>query len=689
MADASLGADLITAVGAGSDKFNVNGLVEGLMAAESAPVNARLDRQEENLDARLSAFGSVKGALAGFQGLLSGLTTLSDLQQRTVTSSDSSLFTATSSGQATPGSYRVEVNQLAQSHSLYSGSFSSTTDSVGSGTLTFRFGTTVYDSGSDKYSSFSQNSEKAAATITIDSGNNSLQGVRDTVNSADIGVQATIVNDGSGYRLLFTSTESGENNSLEVVADDGDGDDTDSSGLSQLAFNGSATNLSQSVVAQDSETVVNGLTVTRGSNTLSGVVEGVMLELQSASPGSAHTLTVAHDTASLKGGISNFVGDYNALMTVFDSYTRYDASSEEAGALQGDSALRSMISDIRGVLADTLDGLEGSMTTLRDIGISSDRYGKLELDEAVLDSAISDDFDRVARIFAVGGDADDALVRYDTFDSDTSVAGEYALNITQLATQGLLSGEGNLPSGFSPKLTIDAENDNFVVKVDGVSSGTLTLTHGEYKNAGAGDALAADVQSMINGDSALQAAGVSAVVTYDEGNNRLIVNSSSYGAGSSVEITSVDTNTAAELGFSVGAGVAGQDVAGTIGGEAATGSGRFLTGSAGDVEGIRLEVLGGSIGARNNVNFSRGYADQLNTVLSRILDDEGVLEGRLEGLSDRLGEIGEKREKLQVKLDRMELRWRQQFTALNALMGEMESTGTFLEQTFKAMRGET
>jgi len=223
----------ITSLGVGSG-LDIGGLVDQLVAAEVQPASSRLDRREANLQAELSAFGTLKSALAGVQDQLKGLSTIG--AARTTSSSNTDLIAASATANAVPGSYDIEVGQLAQAHALASRSYGALTDVVGTGTLDFQFGTTDYEAATDSYNGFIPNPARSPQTLIIDETNNTLEGVRDAINTARMGVNAVIVNDGSGYRLLLSAEDSGAANSLQITVSGDAG-----SGLADLAFDASAT----------------------------------------------------------------------------------------------------------------------------------------------------------------------------------------------------------------------------------------------------------------------------------------------------------------------------------------------------------------------------------------------------------------------------------------------------------------
>jgi flagellar capping protein FliD len=206
----------IQSLGIGSGLLT-NELVDDIIATEREPAENRLNAEQALIEARISAYGEINASVSAFSSALQSLSLPSTFNASTATSTNESAVTATASSVAVSGSYLVEVDALASSHSLASGAYENLDDTIGSGSLTFRFGRITFDD-QDSYQSFTVNGDSSTKTVTINSTNNTLAGVRDAVNNADFGVQASIIDDGTGFRLLFTSDDSGATNSLEVVA---------------------------------------------------------------------------------------------------------------------------------------------------------------------------------------------------------------------------------------------------------------------------------------------------------------------------------------------------------------------------------------------------------------------------------------------------------------------------------------
>src|SRR5262245_45013802 len=252
--------------------LDIDGIVSQLMTIERKPLD-QIDQKEASYKAQLSAYGTMRSALATLQSAVRALANVSKFRGAKATVGDPSLLSASASSSAAAGTYNIEVQQLAQAQKLKSPVLAS----LGTGTVTIEFGS--YSAGA-----FTANADKDAKTITVTQS--SLAGVRDAINAADAGVRANIVNDGTGERLVIASNDSGTANALRITVDDADGNDTDAAGLSQLAFDASAggvQNLSETVAALDARVVIDGITVTSASNQVSGAIEGLTLNLKKAS----------------------------------------------------------------------------------------------------------------------------------------------------------------------------------------------------------------------------------------------------------------------------------------------------------------------------------------------------------------------------------------------------------------------
>ena len=382
----------VTGTGSGLD---IDGLVASLVAAERVPAESRLNSREASITSLSTSFSSAKSAVSDFESAANKLALASTFSQFTTSSSDITKATISATSSASLGSYQLAVTNLASAQTLASGTFSATTDKLGTGTMTIALGTPTY-SGST-YSSFSQTS---SVDITIDSSNNTLAGVRDAINSAGAGVNASILKNGDDYQLLLVSEETGLSKSMSIsITGDSVGGDNDNDGLSRLAFNSSGSQLTQSAAGANANFSINGLAVSSVSNTVTDVIDGVTLNLLSATS-SAITIDVKTDTDTIVADVQAFVDKYNAYATLFKDLTKYDAASGTAGPLQGDSTARSVMSQIRSELGKSVTGLSGSYTSIADVGISIDKSGVMTFTQSTFKTAFATAPTEVTGVFA-------------------------------------------------------------------------------------------------------------------------------------------------------------------------------------------------------------------------------------------------------------------------------------------------
>lgn len=378
-----------SSVASSSVGLDVQSLVSQLMASERRPID-KLNTRVTSYQAKISSFGTLKGLLSGFQTALKGLNT--SFQSVNATSSDTSVASASAGSTAAAGTYALNVTKLAQAQSLVAAGQTSSATAIGSGVATV----VTFDFGTTSGATFTSNGS-GTKTITIDGTNNTLQGISDAINAAQMGVSATIVNDGSGtpYRLALTSTSSGVSNSIKITTDAGD---AAVDGL--LAHDpAGAQNLTQTVAAQDAVFTVNGIALSNASNTITDAIQGVNLTLNKEA--ATTTLTVTHDTSAVTAAVSGMVDTYNALASQIKSRSAYGDTTATAGALAGDGTLRLMQDQMRGIFnTPATPESGGTLTRLAEVGVSFQADGTLKLDSGKLNSAMANNFSDVANLFS-------------------------------------------------------------------------------------------------------------------------------------------------------------------------------------------------------------------------------------------------------------------------------------------------
>jgi len=654
----------ISSPGIGSN-LDVNSIVNQLMSVEQQPLT-RLAHKEVAYEAKLSAYGSIQGALSSFQSTMAGLANASKYTSISASVSDSSIASASASSIAAVGNFSLQVDKIAQKQSLVSAAFTDTTSAIGTGTLNIQFG--EYSGGS-----FTQNADKASTSITIDATNNSLVGVRDAINKANAGVTASIINTGGGFKLSLTSNDTGTKNTIKLTVDEGTGtpaDNTDTTGLSKLAFDpaavaGSGKNLTESQAANNAEFWINGVFVSKPTNTATDVIQGVTLTLNKiTTAGSPVTVSVNRSTSSLSTAAADFVKSFNDLNITIRQLTGYDSKTKQAGLLQGEFAPNAVLSQIRNSLNGTALGLDGQRFSLSQLGITFQKDSSLTFDAGKLSKTLEANPSIIAGFFASTGLATDANVTFASKTASTAI-GKHELNVTQLATQGTVAG------ALAPQLNITAgSNDTIVATVDNQTV-SVKLEAKLYTDA---TALASEVQSKING--ALTASGNSVTATVSGG--KIALTSSTYGSGSKVIISGNGADGLLDVGR---VSTNGLDVAGTINGNSATGSGQYLTAE----NGLKVSVGGTTTGDRGYIYVSEGLAERLNTLTGQMLGKNGTLSSAQDSINALIKSNQSRQSDLSRRLTDMEARYRKEFSSLDQLLGKMSSTSSYLTQQLSAL----
>lgn len=352
--------------------LDINSIVTQLMTIERQPLT-ELDLKEASYQAKISAYGTIKGALSSLQSAVQTLAQPNTFKTLGITSTDISAVSGSATTSASPGTYNITIDQIAKANSVRSNdAYTSSSDTFNSGTLSIKVG-----SGS-------------AIDITIDATNNSLSGIRNAINNANAGVSASIVNDGTNQRLVLTSKTLGSNGAISVTA-------TDSGSGGTFALSGlDSTSLVQLQAADDAKFSVNGLSVTRSTNSVSDVVTGLTLNLGKAG---SSTITVSKDNSTAVNAITAFVTAYNAVVSQNSSLTAYDAATKTDSILTGDSTVRSIQDKLASLIGASVSGVTGGLSHLSDVGLSLQKDGTLALDTAKLTLALNDSTKDVGSLF--------------------------------------------------------------------------------------------------------------------------------------------------------------------------------------------------------------------------------------------------------------------------------------------------
>jgi len=418
-----------TGIGSGLD---VNSIVTSLMAVESRPLTL-LQQAKTDLNTQLSAFGKLQSLTSTMRDAANALSSVTLWNQTVASSADSASVGVTSASGATVGSYSVNVLNLAAAQTVSSGTFASSTSTLGEGTLTIELGSW---SGEPTPTGFTAKSGSSAVSITIGPDDTSLTAIRDKINAAGAGVTATIVTDSSGARLALRSKDTGAENAFRITTAD--------SALSALAYDASdaaASQMTRNQTAVNANATINGIAVTSASNQLDGVADGLTLTLLKPTTSSVDVGVKANDD-SVKTAVSTFTTAFNALASYIRDQTKYDATAKTGGTLQGDRTVGSLLSQLRGVI-NQASGASSTYTRLSDIGIVMQTDGTLSTDSTKLASAISNRTE-LRKVLATDG---------------TTTAGSGFMDRFRDLGNALLDTDGSLTTRNSGLQTAIANND--------------------------------------------------------------------------------------------------------------------------------------------------------------------------------------------------------------------------------------
>ncbi|QMV17502.1 flagellar filament capping protein FliD [Granulicella sp. 5B5] len=348
---------LAAMVGAQTPGIDVSSAVSAAVTAARAPEQV-WEADQTTLSSQYSELQSIQSAATSLQTDMQNLNSLSGpLSERTVTSSVASAVTATAAAGTTLGNHQVTVNSLATKASWYSDEQSSASATLPSGsfTITTSTGSTTVNTGSG--------------------GDASLSDVVSDINSQNLGVTASVVTDANGARLSLVSDTSGSGGNFTVTP-----------GTSSIGF-------TQAVTGSDASLNVDGVPISSATNTVSGAIAGVTLNLLSpTTAGAPASLSVSANSSDITSAVNQFVTDYNSTVSLLNQQYTFSSNSGSEGDLASDPTLISLQQTLGSIATYSAGaGSSGGVNTLSDLGITMNSDGTLAVDSTTLSSAISND----------------------------------------------------------------------------------------------------------------------------------------------------------------------------------------------------------------------------------------------------------------------------------------------------------
>lgn len=631
---------------------SVSGLVSGIdsgaiidaMIAVERKATALIETRKTNTKNKLAIVQKLNANLLSASLDSLALRQTSTFRGRTATSS-SSAVTATATSQATTGTYTFSVTSVAKAHQLASASQNSDATSL------------VTGSASDAGTLTLQLGSGSSTTLNFSAANGSLSNIAQSINDAGLGVTASIINDGSAYRLSLISSKTGTANAITAT---GGGE------LANLFGAGAET-----LVAASDATVVIGassssstVTLTRSTNSISDAISGVTLNVTGQVTDA--TLTVAADTSSQVKALTTFFDSVNTAIEYYKANSTYDSSTKVAGALFSDSDVRNGMTAVTDKLLSVISGLPKTMNNLSALGVSIDSdTGQITYDESSITAAVKSDPDAVANLFLNTSSSTVAGIKLGALTSSSKVdtSSPFTLAITQAAAQATIGTSGSL----SNTTTIASGSNSLTFNINSERI-TVNLAAGDYTKTD----LAAALQSAINNSVTSNSNQVGVSVNTD---GSLHIATKNYGSAQTI---SVDAgNLATQLNLTAGNSFTGTDVAGTINGVAATGVGQALSGAIGsDYEGLSFTVTATAPIASASVTVRKGIGQLVSEqITSMTKSSTGVLVTKQDSLENQITDMTSKITAADAMLEVRKARYTAQFTAMEKIIASLQTQG--------------
>jgi flagellar hook-associated protein 2 len=420
----------------------------------------------------------------------------------------------------------------------------------------------------------------------------------------------------------------------------------------------------------NSEIRIDGLAVERRTNSISDAVSGMTLSLKAAEIGTTVNVDVRRDTGAIVKKVQAFADAYNKVIT-FQTQQR-----SAGGPLATDGTLRAAIAGFKEVLLSDVAGIDPALTTFTRTaiaGVTFTQKGTVEVDVERLTGALGSSFNDVKALFGAAGASTSSNLSYVGAGPDTT-PGSYAVSITQLATVGTVAGTGWVGA-------YDGAGADQMTVVDAFSGKTSVI-------ALAAGATVDSIVSLLNDQ--FDAQGTSLTASKD-GSNQLVITGSKYGATASFTVSyqqsGSDYGGASPTGIAAGV-YAGLDVAGTIGGEAATGVGQLLTADdATAAEGLSITYTGNTLGAAGDLTYVAGIGGSiLGKADGYIRTGDGLIATYLGTLADSIAALETRQADMQSRLDRYEQTLVKRFIAMESAMSKVQATGSWLTNQIAAMQ---
>jgi len=452
-----MATDYLSALNMGSG-LNTTEIIDALVGAERTPREKIITDSKEERDVSISALGQVKTGLSGFNNSLSVVKTVSGLAP--VQPATAARLTIDDASKARAFSHQLEVQSLATAQTLVFDGFTSTTQSLGAGSLTFSFGS--WSGGV-----FTADANASDHTLTIAAGTDSLSDVRDAINNANIGVSASLITTSSGNVSLMMKSSTGAEKALRITATETVG----GSGLAGLDYT-SYDNSVELTAAADARLTLDGVAVTRSTNQIDDLFDGLEMTLLKTTT-SAETIGVEWDTDTALAAMNVLVEQINEFNTTLADLSKRSLDGSDNGPLAGEPLVARIKRQMRAITTKPIAGYGDDPIYLASFGLKTERDGTITLDETTFKKAFQDNPADFSAIVQNRITASHPGISASVF-SDNWTGGSYALAVDGNGDATLNGAAMSLANGVHRISTGDANGLSLTIPA-GVTSETIYM----------------------------------------------------------------------------------------------------------------------------------------------------------------------------------------------------------------------
>lgn len=560
-----MSVDYLSAINSSGSGLNITQIVDSLVDAEKSPQESIIQNKIDKKNTSISAIGEIKSALSVLSSSLASLKGHTSLKPTSTGSSISALITDPAIAKSINSN--ISVSSIAKGQTLAFEDYTSSTSIIGAGTL-------VLEQGDWSSGSFVASPTTASTSLVV-TATDTLESLKDKINNLNYGVTASVLGAGDDTFTLVIKSGEGKKNALRINATES----PSGSGLSVI--DNTSTNASkQKVAGADATLTVDGISLTRSTNNISDLFNGYQIEIASVTNSSGTdipiNLTSSVDETKATENVQSFVDAVNKVRQVLNEKTFRGSASEKAGDLADDPVIKNIQNQIEKLTSNGLTGFSSDSVYISNLGVRTERDGKLSLDTTVLKNELKNNPSTLDSIFNSMYSSNSSLLTVSGGISKPPVSGSYTFEMTAFVS-GAFTGLAS--NDTSPEVT--ASNNTIQITVDGTQSGSVTIPAAHYSSEAA---LATAIQTAVNSDSALTSSGKTVIVTHTNGNYS--ITSGSIGSATSIVLNAIGSNL---NGFLKMSGTADTDAIATSQSGTAS-SALSLVGSFDDSVGKRISI---------------------------------------------------------------------------------------------------